>query len=80
MINFQSPAFPDLNNFCNKHLHKKLLSQAELYIAMALETQERLTRLLKTTFFYCTHKFYSQWSVSHSSLAIFQLHVNIYLF
>ena len=27
MVNFQSPAFPDLNNFCNKHLHKKLLSQ-----------------------------------------------------
>ena len=63
MINFQSPAFPDLNNFCNKHLHKKLLSQAELYIAMALETQERLTKLLKTTVhinfilngLFCTH-------------------------
>ena len=24
---FQRPAFPDLNNFCNKHLYTKLLSQ-----------------------------------------------------
>ena len=27
MINFQRPAFPDLNSFCNKHLYTKLLSQ-----------------------------------------------------
>ena len=27
MINFQRPAFPALNNFCNKHLYTKLLSQ-----------------------------------------------------
>ena len=27
MINFQRPAFPDLTNFCNKHLYMKLLSQ-----------------------------------------------------
>ena len=27
MINFQRPAFPALNNFCNKHLYMKLLSQ-----------------------------------------------------
>ena len=27
MINFQRPAFPDVNNFCNKHLSTKLLSQ-----------------------------------------------------
>ena len=27
MINFQRPAFPDLNNFCNEHLYTKLLSQ-----------------------------------------------------
>ena len=27
MINFQHPAFPDLNNFCNKHLYTELLSQ-----------------------------------------------------
>ena len=26
MIIFQLPAFPDLNNFCNKHLYTKLLS------------------------------------------------------
>ena len=25
MIIFQLPAFPDLNNFCNKHLYRKLL-------------------------------------------------------
>ena len=24
---FQCPAFPDLTNFCNKHLYKNLLSQ-----------------------------------------------------
>ena len=27
MINFQRPAFPDLNNFYNKHLYTELLSQ-----------------------------------------------------
>ena len=27
MINSQRPAFPALNNFCNKHLYTKLLSQ-----------------------------------------------------
>ena len=27
MINFQRPAFSDRNNFCNKHLYTKLLSQ-----------------------------------------------------
>ena len=27
MSNFQRPAFPDLNNFRNKHLNTKLLSQ-----------------------------------------------------
>ena len=38
MINFQRPAFPELNNFCNKHLYAKLLSQ---FIATALETYEQ---------------------------------------
>ena len=41
---------------------------------MALETEERLK---KNCLNYCTHTFYPCWSVSHSSLAIFQLHVNI---
>ena len=27
MINFQCPAFPGLNNFCNKHLYMELLPQ-----------------------------------------------------
>jgi len=27
MVNFQRPAFPGLNNFCNKHLYTGLLSQ-----------------------------------------------------
>ena len=27
MINFQCPAFLDVNNFCNKHFFTKLLSQ-----------------------------------------------------
>ena len=27
MINLQCPAFLDVNNFCNKHLFTKLLSQ-----------------------------------------------------
>ena len=40
----------------------------ELYIATALETQEN----------YCTHKFYPRCSVSHSSLAMFRSHVDIY--
>ena len=41
---------------------------------MALETQERLK---KNCLKYCTHSFYPCWSVLHSSLAIFQLHVNL---
>ena len=44
MIDFQSPAFPDLNNFCNKKnalVYKAIVSlSSELYIATALETQE----------------------------------------
>ena len=38
MIDFQRPAFPELNNFCNKHLYTKLLSQ---FIVTALETYEQ---------------------------------------
>ena len=48
---------------------------SELYIATALETQQQATKMLKTN---CTHKFCPRWSVSHSSLAIFRSHVNIY--
>ena len=41
MINFQRPAFPDLNNFCNKYLYTKLLlSLSALHIATALGTHE----------------------------------------
>ena len=41
MINFQLPAFPDMNNFCNKHLY---MNNSELYIVTALETQEQANK------------------------------------
>ena len=71
MINFQRPAFQDLNNFCNKRFcMRNYCLSSELYIiATALETQEQADN-------YCKHKFYPHWSVSHSSLAIFRSHVD----
>ena len=56
MINFQRPAFPALNNFCNKHLYTKPLSQFT-----AVHVNFILVGL-----------------VSHSSLAIFRSHADIY--
>ena len=56
MIYFQRPAFPALNNFCNKHLYTKLLSQ---FTAVHLN-------------------FILVGLVSHSSLAIFRSHADIY--
>ena len=75
MINFQRPAFQDLNNFCNKRFCiRSYCLSSELYIiATALETQEQADN-------YCTHKFYPHWSVSHSSLAIFQSPVDMLYF
>ena len=72
MINFQRPAFQDLNNFCNKRFCiRSYCLSSELYIiATALETQEQADN-------YCKHKFYPHWSVSHSSLAIFRSHVDM---
>ena len=71
MINFQRPAFQDLNNLCNKRFCiRSYCLSSELYIiATALETQEQADN-------YCKHKFYPHWSVSHSSLAIFRSHVD----
>ena len=71
MINFQRPAFQDLNNFCNKRfcIRSYCLSSELHIIATALETQEQADN-------YCTHKFYPL-SVSHSSLAVFRSHVDL---
>ena len=52
MINFQRPAFQDLNNFCNKRfcIRSYCLSSELHIIATALETQEQADN-------YCKHKF-----------------------
>ena len=47
----------------------------EQYIATALETQEQAK---KTALNYCTHKFHPRWPVSHSSLAMFRSHVDMF--
>ena len=50
MINFQHPAFPDLNNFCNEHLYTTLLSPFRAVDSKGTRKHEnRQPKLLKTT-------------------------------
>ena len=49
MINCKCPVFPDLNNFCNKHLYTKLLSQFNDVYSYGSGNKNRQTKLLKTT-------------------------------
>ena len=48
MINCKCPVFPDLNNFCNKHLYTKLLSQFnDVYSYCSAETKTGKQNCLK---------------------------------
>ena len=60
-----------LTNAINICIRSYCLS-SELHIATAIETQEQAN---KTAQNYLTHKFYPQWPVLHSSLAIFWSYV-----
>ena len=44
MINFQYPAFPDLNDFFSRHLYTDICLSSELYKAATLETQEQANK------------------------------------
>ena len=49
MINCKRPVSPDLNNFCNKRLYTKLLSQFNDVYSYGSANKNRQTKLLKTT-------------------------------
>ena len=68
MINIQRPAFPDLTNFCNKHLYMKLLSKfrAVQYLRHQ-KHKNRRTKLRKTT----VDKFYPCWQIN----GLFRIHL-----